>query len=211
MDAKVFSIADWLLIAVTFLGPIAAVQAQKWIERSREKRVKRLGIFQTLMATRALRAASNDHVQALNLIDVFFDNKSGPDKNVRTAWAVYFDFLAQKPPENMTPVEATAYNEKGVDHLVDMLEAMGKALGYDFNKVQLKRGAYYPQGHADDSAAVRLIRDNLARILTGAQPLNMNVVSFPVSENAMQDQKKVQDALLKVLSSEATVKIKSDK
>lgn len=82
------TISDTLLVLATFCGPIAAVQAQKWIERTREQRGRRLWIFQTLMATRAIRAGSNEHVQALNLIDVFFNGKSSRDRAVRDAWLV---------------------------------------------------------------------------------------------------------------------------
>jgi hypothetical protein len=134
------TISDALLICATFLGPIAAVQAQKWIERSRERRNRRLMIFQTLMATRAMRASSNDHVQALNLIEVLFDGNSQKDKDVRKAWQIYLDFFQQIPPDGEE--NARAHNEKGIDFLVNLLESMAKYLRYDFDKIQLKRGGY---------------------------------------------------------------------
>jgi len=58
------TIADALIILATLFGPIAAVQAQKWIERAREKRASKVNIFNTLMATRGIRIASMDHVKA---------------------------------------------------------------------------------------------------------------------------------------------------
>jgi len=202
------TISDALLILATFSGPIAAVQAQKWIERVREQRNRRLWIFQTLMATRAIRASSNEHVQALNLIDVFFDGKSAKDKAVRNAWLVYLDFFSQPVPTGED--NARMHNEKGVDLLVALLEAIAKTLGYDFNKVQLKRGGYYPRGHADENTARTIIRDNLVKVLTGVQPVNMAVVSFPVSEEALKSQQLVQEALLKTLSGDRPLKIKSE-
>jgi hypothetical protein len=202
------TISDTLLILATLCGPIAAVQAQKWIERAREQRGRRLWIFQTLMATRAIRAGSNEHVQALNLIDVFFNGKSAKDKAVRDAWMVYLDFFNQSVPTGED--NARAHNEKGVDFLVALLEAIAKTLGYDFNKVQLKRGGYYPRGHADENAARAAIRDNLVKVLTGAQPVNMAVVSFPVSEEALKNQQLVQTALLKTLSGDQPLRIKSE-
>jgi hypothetical protein len=202
------TISDTLLILATFCGPIAAVQAQKWIERAREQRSRRLWIFQTLMATRAIRASSSEHVQALNLIDVFFNGKSAKDKAVRNAWLIYLDFFNQEVPDN--DVSARAHNEKGVDFLVTLLEAIAKALGYDFNKVQLKRGGYYPRGHADENAARAAIRDNLVKVLTGVQPVQMEVVRFPVSEEALKNQQLVQEALLKILSGDQPLKIKSE-
>jgi len=202
------TISDTLLIFATFCGPIVAVQAQKWIERAREQRNRRLWIFQTLMATRAIRAGSNEHVQALNLIDVFFNGKSAKDKAVRNAWLVYLDFFSQPLPTSED--QALAHNEKGVDFLVSLLEAIAKTLGYDFNKMQLKRGGYYPRGHADESAARTVIRDSLVRVLTGAQPVNMAVVSLPVSEEALKSQQLIQEALLKTLSGDQPLKIKSE-
>jgi hypothetical protein len=202
------TISDTLLILATIAGPIAAVQAQKWIERARERRNCRLSIFQTLMATRAIRAASSEHVQALNLIDVFFGGKSANDRAVRDAWLVYLDFFNQPVPNGED--NARAHNERGVDFLVALLEAIAKTLGYDFNSVQLKRGGYYPRGHADENAARGIIRDNLVKVLTGAQPVKMAVVSFPVSEEALKNQQLVQEALLKTLSGDQPLKIKSE-
>ncbi len=223
---KSITISDWLLIIVTGFGPVAAVQVQKWIERARERRSRRLSIFQVLMATRASRAASTDHVQALNLIELFYDSKNSKEKAVRAAWQIYYDFLAQTVPPDMNENEAKTYNEKGVDFLVNLLDAMGKVLGYDFSRVALKRGGYYPQGHADENSGRAFIRDGLVRVLSGKQAIPMEVVKFPVSDTAVDMQIQTQAALLKTLSGgqplrvqmesspqdkEATVQIEGDK
>ncbi len=115
------------------------------------------------MATRAIRAGSFDHVQALNLIELYFNGKSASDKAVRAAWDDYRDFLLQKVRTDMTEAEAEAYNGRGIDLLVDTLAAMSTALGYEFNKVTIKRGGYYPQGHADESAANAAVRNGSQR------------------------------------------------
>ena len=197
---------DVLLIMVTFIGPVAAVQAQKWIERSREKRDRRFRVFQTLMMTRAARAASIEHVQALNLIDLYFDGKGKDDKAIREAWAVYFDHL-NKPIVGAPEVQQKAHDEKSVELVTSLLKAISRSLGYDFGEVQLKRGAYFPQGHADDNLARIIIRDSLVKILSGERAIPMSVVHFPVSEEALAAQKQVQDALLKTLSGEVPLKI----
>lgn len=69
MNAGSVSISDWLLIVSTILGPILAVQVQKWLELWREKRDRKLKIFYNLMATRAARV-SERHVEALNSIQL---------------------------------------------------------------------------------------------------------------------------------------------
>ena len=48
-----FKGADIAIVVATLLGPVLAVQAQKWLERGREITQRRAWIFRTLMATRA--------------------------------------------------------------------------------------------------------------------------------------------------------------
>lgn len=160
------------------------------------------------MATRAMRASSNDHVQALNLIEVLFDGNSQKDKDVRKAWQIYLDFFQQIPPDGEE--NARAHNEKGIDFLVNLLESMAKYLRYDFDKIQLKRGVYYPRGHSDESDARRVILDSLAKMLAGGKPLPMAVVSFPFSEEALRNQTQVQEALLRTLSGEQPLRVKPE-
>ena len=62
---------DWIIALATLLGPILAVQAQKWIEGVREQRTRKLRVFTQLMATRAARLSA-EHVQAINMIDLVF-------------------------------------------------------------------------------------------------------------------------------------------
>jgi hypothetical protein len=193
---KGITIADWLIILVTFLGPITAVQLQKFIEAQTSKKHQKLRIFHTLMATRAMRATSIEHVQALNSIEVFFNDKGNDDRAVRDSWRIYLDFLLQRVPQKQTEAEAGAYNDKGVDLLVNLLEAIGSSLNYDFDKVQLKRGGYYPQLHFDELSAISEIRKGVVSVLRGQSAIPMNVVGFPVSEDALAQQREVQQALL---------------
>ena len=55
--------SDALLVLATLLGPVLAVQAQKFVERWREANERRHGVFKTLMATRAARL-SPDHIRS---------------------------------------------------------------------------------------------------------------------------------------------------
>jgi hypothetical protein len=65
-----------VIAGCTLLGPVLAVQAQRWVEGFREKKARRLTVFRTLMATRALNL-STAHVEALNAvpIDFYKDNR----------------------------------------------------------------------------------------------------------------------------------------
>jgi hypothetical protein len=198
--------SDSFLIIATLAGPILAVQAQKWIERVRGKGERKFRVFQTLMMTRAQRAGSIEHVQALNLIDLYFDGKGKDDKAVREAWAVYFDHLNQ-PIAGAPAEQQKAHDGKSIDLLARLLQTISKSLRYDFGEVQLKRGAYFPQAHADENLARMVIRDSLVKILSGERPIPMSVVHFPVSDEALAVQKQVQVALLKTLSGEVPIKI----
>ena len=204
------TISDVLIILSTLCGPIAAVQVQKWVERARERRGRQLWIFQTLMATRAMRAGSAEHVQALNSIELFFNGKRNQEKKVRDAWAEYLDFLRISLPIGTPNAQAMAHNERGIEFLVLLLQALAQALGYEFNQVELKRGAYYPQGHVDEGEARLAIRDGLNRLLSGKQAVKMEVTSFPISQDALAKQLEVQQALLELLFGNRALKIKQE-
>ncbi len=179
MEWKSVTISDTLIILATFLGPIVAVRLQKLIERYSERTRKRDGLFVTLMATRQVRANSSKHVEALNLIDLYFDSLSQKDKSVRNAWKLYFDGLQRRIDTNSP--DASSQLERTVDLLVDLLHAMSEALDYEFDKVQIKRGAYYPQGHQDNETARQIIRDGMVRIATGQAALPIIVYPIPGS------------------------------
>ena len=75
---------DWsiaIIAAATLLGPVLAVQAQKWLERGRAIKERRLTIFRTLMATRAAML-SPSHVEALNAVPVDFYGGSNKLKKI---------------------------------------------------------------------------------------------------------------------------------
>jgi hypothetical protein len=46
------SFHDGLIAACTLVGPVLAVQAQKWIERAAAKRARKKVLFESLMMTR---------------------------------------------------------------------------------------------------------------------------------------------------------------
>jgi hypothetical protein len=200
------TIANVLIVLATLIGPIAAVQAQKWIERARESRTQKLKIFHTLMATRALRAASLEHVQALNSIDLFFSRNSVRERKVIVAWEEYLDHLNRFPQAEDAPAQI-AWNERGTDFLAHLLKTIGDSLGYEFTIVQLKRGIYYPRGHDEDIAARIGLRKIITELAQGNRNIPLDIKSFPVDPKAFQLQTDVYAALLSALSGSGAVNV----
>ncbi|MFQ1741704.1 DUF6680 family protein [Aeromonas veronii] len=96
---------DVVMTIAVVIGPILAVQAQKFIEALQEKRTRRMSLFQTLMSTRAERL-NRDHVKALNMIDIEFYGRMLPfirtryqtshEQAVTHCWKSYNSHLNQK-------------------------------------------------------------------------------------------------------------------
>lgn len=200
---------DVVLVFATLAGPIFAVQAQKWIERSRETRGRRLAIFHTLMATRATRLAA-DHVQALNRIELDFLGGWQAKKwaAVVAAYRVYFDRLCQDLGENPDPAAIRQWHERCDDLFIDMMFEMSKSLGFSFDKVQLRRGVYYPKLFNQNEMTEKLMRDSLLRVLSGHQPLAMRVTDFPFSEEAAALQMALQKELNEVVSGNRPLRVR---
>jgi len=192
------------------MGPILAVQAQKFVERTRERRQNKLRIFYKLMATRAARV-SPDHVQALNMIDIEFygaktfglRHQSKKEKKVVDTWRIYHDHLNQQ----FEPETLNAWAARGDELFTDVLYAMSLDLGYEFDVVQLKRGIYTPRAHGEQEYAQIKIRDTLLKILSGEKSFPMAVTSFPTSEEEFNRQREIQKALLECLSGRSTVRV----
>ena len=158
----------WLIIAAVILGPILALWAQRYSERQRDERARKLWLFRQLMATRTIRV-SGRHVEALNHIDLEFDPKKKADANVLTAWKTYLDVLSDTPK---TDAQRAARYEKREECFVDLLWEIGKHLGFSFDKIAIKRDAYSPIAHGELEDDQRLIRKGIVELLTGKRALS---------------------------------------
>jgi hypothetical protein len=191
------TIADVLMIMAVILGPILAVQVQKVIEKWRSGRERKIHIFKVLMATRG-RPVSPNHVEALNLIDIEFSGNNKKEKSVRDAWKIYLNHLCEYPQDYQDQAyksKVDAWISKSSDCLVDMLYTMAQTLGYDFDKVQLKKGAYTPQGFIDLEFEQSLARRGVLDVLYGKRgipvtPFEKPETTVPAkSENQIQHNK----------------------
>jgi len=138
-----------MLFAV-LLSPVIAVQVQVWREVFREKRNRKLGVLQTLMATRSIASrTSPEHVRALNMIDLtfyggriwFLSLRTRAEKAVLNTWRQYFSQLHNAPDwKDANAVQIWA--NKRDDLFVNLLHSMAQDLGYSFDKLELMRGFY---------------------------------------------------------------------
>ena len=173
---------EWLTIFAILLGPILAVQAQKWVESAKEKRNRRLYIFKRLMATRGA-VLSPAHVEGLNMIDLEFAGWGKKNEQVRLKWKEYLDNLASLSDDpKVQEKQLTSWGERNQDLLAELLHEMGKAVGYKFDKVQIRRGIYSPKGHAMRETENQLIRQLSIQVLAGDRALPLDVRSLPGAE-----------------------------
>jgi hypothetical protein len=161
-------------------GPILAVQAEKYLQRKREDKNRRLSIFKTLMATRG-SSLSFAHVEALNRIDLEFSNNKRYTK-VISAWKEYFDNLGQKAE---TDEQLSIWIARNEELLANLLYEMGQSLGYSFDKVLIKRNIYSPVGHERTERENQLIRKGLLDVLNGDKVIP---ITYIVDEQILQKQ-----------------------
>jgi len=167
-------IKDWITLSAIIIGPILAVQAQKFLEAVRYKKQRRLNLFHTLMSTRASRI-SNEHVGALNMIDIeFYGRKvfgyrfqTPKEKSITNAWKNYNDQLNTR----YAPEQLIVWADKNDQLLTALLYKMSNALGYDFDEVQLKRDCYRPIAHGNLEEEQHKLRTALIEVLEGRKPL----------------------------------------
>jgi len=148
---------EGLTIGAIVLGPVLALLAQRVLDRLRERKKQRVGLYFALMSTRAQQLAPV-HVQALNSIDIVF-NRRWKDKKIREAWRAW---RAHADKDS----KAAGWTERSSDLKVELYQAIGKAVGYTFDIDYLKRQAYLPVAHVDIEAELVQIRQTLAKILT---------------------------------------------
>lgn len=160
---------EWLTLLAIVLGPILAVQAEKWIERLREDRRERKLIFLTLMRTRS-NILLREHVDALNLIPLVFSKKNAQDADVRRRWDILLTHRLSAYPTD--PNTALEFNRQAVNHLTNLLLAIAKALRYKFDENDIQR-VYSPRAYEMELAENQEARQLLLKLLRGESALKI--------------------------------------
>ncbi|MER2509984.1 MAG: DUF6680 family protein [Amaricoccus sp.] len=155
-----------ILLATIFAiiyGPIRAVQVTRKLDREREAQDRKSSIFRDLMRTRAIRLDPL-HVGALNLVEVEF---YGNDK-VIGAYQLYVQHLSTSAPSADAD---NAFFQERLDRFIDLLFEIANTLGYKFDKRDLERRAYSPQGWETDLGTQRRNAALLSEVLEGRRAL----------------------------------------
>ncbi len=183
-------ISAWLTILAVIAGPILAVQIQKYLEGLKENKARKVQVFKDLMATRAATLAYQ-HVVALNMVGLEFQGKHYT--KVVNAWKTYLDHLASFPKDD-EPM-AKVWVEKKNDLLSDLLYEMGVSLGFDFDKVHIKKAGYIPKAYSDQEDEQNFIRKCFVEMFLEQRAIPLNIVSFPVDPETLETQKQLQKCM----------------
>lgn len=152
---------DWLnaaILVVTVIaivyGPIVAVRLTQHGEEERERIRRKYQTFYNLMKTRRV-TLSGDHVSALNVIQTEFHD----DEKVIDAYKKYIDNLAGPSlPEGSNEDAIRRHIEARDDVFNEFMFELGRHLGFTFDKRDLAKYSYAPQGWANlenEQAALR--------------------------------------------------------
>ncbi len=197
-------IGDVAIVFATIMGPILAVQAQKWIERVREDENRRIQVFYALMATRQARL-SFEHVRALNSIDLAFYGRKVFGKVLRKdsfqgvldAWHDYHSLLStpiEQRPQN--DAEQREWTGRGDELFTNLLDKHAAATNFKYDRNQLKTGSYSPEAHWTLELEQQALRRLAFEVLSGNKTLPMEVKSWPVDPEAVAQQKNMQEQLV---------------
>ena len=162
---------DALTILALLAGPVIAVRITRQLDDRKERRDRRLSVFRDLMSSRTYQV-SWQHVQALNRIDVEFATKE--DTQVLAAWKAYLNFLntAKGLPEQ-------EWGLRRSEHEVELLQNMGKVLGYTFDKTDLMTLSYHPQLHADIDTFNQEMRAAFKGLVDGSRAIPIVIRQTP--------------------------------
>lgn len=108
-----------------------------------------------------------------------------------------------KDDEKLQP----GWGERRVNLFTALLLEMGRSLGYEFDEVHIRKGIYAPEAHGQLENENMLIRRGLLRLLYGDVALKINVTSFPVSDEAIAEQKAIRDAVQQLLDGKRALQV----
>lgn len=131
---------ELLTLIAILMGPAIGVRIAMRVEERRQKRQQKIDVLASLLRTsQGTARQSPEHVGALNLIRLIFHG----EKNVIKVYERYMEHL--NPPQPVAQNAIAAYNQRGNERFLDLLDALASTLGYSFNKEDFEKSSYAPQ------------------------------------------------------------------
>lgn len=197
MDLSKVTNAERAIVFATLMGPILAVQAQKFLEELREYRAAKLWIFRSLMTTRMQRE-SVDHVRALNMMDICFYGKrvfvwhrqTASEKKFAVSWKIYLNNLTTDIGGWSDSQQQIHFSHRN-KQFNSLLSDIGAAVGYHFDEVHIEKAGYIPVAHDDNYTKQRQLLESAVHVLQDKQSIKMDVVSFPSDANTAENYQKM--------------------
>ncbi len=140
------------ILSIVQLFAVAAIPVFIWLVGNKQMRKKekvdaKRELFFTLMKCRKTGYVTRERADALNLIDVVFQD----DNKVREAWKNYLSSLSPNSSEN----------QNNNAYLLDLLSEMAQSLGYEKLKQTEIDRFYEPQGLIDDGKSDRQVKEEI--------------------------------------------------
>lgn len=137
-----------IILSICQIIAVAAIPLIIWLVgnkqmRKKEKMDSKRALFFSLMKQRKTTYINQERADALNLIDVVFQD----DKKVREAWKNYLSSLNRN----------SADHENSNAYLLDLLSEMAQTLGYQKLKQTEIDRFYEPQGILDEQKNARQV------------------------------------------------------
>lgn len=180
--------SDYVIACATLLGPIFAVQVQKFLDRRGERTRRQIEVYRALMASR-MALNSPQHVNALNAVPLEFHGNA----KVVDAWR---DLLMHL---NTPHTNLEAWGQQRIKLFVALLKQMGESLHYGFRDAEIQDHVYYPQWQAALMNDQELLRKAMVDLATGKASLPMNVTDFPANPDLAKRTAELQTLLIEWL------------
>lgn len=157
------------LISITLIPFIIWFMGIMFQDRQSKRKAKEV-LFLTLIANRKAYPINKEYADALNQIDVIFQD----NKKVRNAWRAYFDSLH---PSSQHFGTSNSF-------LLDLLSEIANDLNYkDLKQTELDR-FYSPQGFANDTQTVATFYQEYIRVLANSKSLAKGYTSKELKQKA---------------------------
>jgi hypothetical protein len=138
-------------LIATIITPIVVVIITIWYQNRQVRKNAKIELFLTLMANRKANSIPKEWVDALNKIDVVFQD----DKEVITSWELYYESL-HKSDIKASNVET---------YHIELLSNIANSLGYDNLRASRLTHFYNPQQFGNDRDAQETVTQELIRVL----------------------------------------------